>query len=326
MVDHPVVVSSAPISKAPTKRRSGAMDFLYRLVKEKPLGTIGAVLTLIFILTGILANFIAPYGVNQIFLLDRLTPPFTSHFILGTDNLGRDLFSRIIYGAQISMYVGIVGSIVCTGLATLIGLVSGYFGGKIDIVIQRFVDAWMCFPDLVLYLSVMAIVGPGLTQVMLVLGVVRGIAQSRVIRGAVISVKENVYVEASRAVGTSNIRILIRHILPNVLAPVVIIFTISTGYLILGEATLSFLGFGVPPPAPSWGGMLSQAGRQYMYQAPWMAIWPGVAVALVVYGLNMFGDAVRDLIDPRLRGGIGRYGGAKLKKAFRNVATKEAQK
>ncbi|MDD5289524.1 MAG: ABC transporter permease [Dehalococcoidales bacterium] len=313
MIDRPVEISPGIAPKVQSKRRSGFMDFLYRLVKEKPLGTVGAIITLLFILTGIFANFIAPYGMNEVNVVDRLSPPF-GNYLLGTDNLGRDLFSRIIYGAQISMYVGMVGSVVCTGLATLIGMVSGYFGGKVDIIIQRFVDAWMAFPDLVLYLSVMALVGPGLTQVMLVLGIHRGIAQSRVIRGAVISVKENVYVEASRAIGTSNFKILLRHILPNILAPVVIIFTISTGYLILGEATLSFLGFGVPPPAPSWGGMLSQAGRKYMYLAPWMAIWPGIAVALVVYGINMFGDAVRDLLDPRLRGGIGRYGGVKKKK------------
>jgi peptide/nickel transport system permease protein len=160
----------------------------------------------------------------------------------------------------------------------------------------------------------MSLLGPGLGQVILVLGLVRGIRQSRVVRGAVMGIKENVYVEAARAIGASNPKILIRHILPNILAPVITIFAVSSGYMILSEATLSFLGFGIPPPTPTWGGMISGQGRAYLYEAPWMAIWPGVALASVVYGLNVLGDAVRDILDPRLRGGLGRYGKTKRKK------------
>jgi len=198
-------------------------------------------------------------------------------------------------------------------MATLIGLISGFSGGKTDMGIQRFVDAFMCFPALFIYLTVMAVLGQGLIQVIVVLGIVRGIHQSRVLRGAVIGIKENVYVEAARAVGASKIRILYKHILPNIMAPVITIFAVSCGYSILGEATLSFLGYGIPPPTPSWGGMLSGSGRRYMQQAPWLALWPGVALVTVVYGLNMLGDAIRDLLDPRLRGGLGRYGGVKAK-------------
>ncbi len=295
------------------KKRSPVADILTRFVREKPLGTVGAVLVLLLLLTGIFAEFLAPYRMNEIHLLDSLRPP-SANYILGTDNLGRDILSRIIYGARISLYVGLGGSALCTIVAVVIGLVSGFFGGKTDILLQRFVDAWMCFPPLFMYLTLVALIGAGLLNVILVLGIVRGVNQSRVIRGAVMSAMQNQYIEASKAIGCSNLRILVRHILPNIMAPIIIVFTASSGYVIISEATLSFLGFGVPPPTPSWGGMLTGAGRQYMYQAPWMALWPGAALAIAVYGLNMFGDAVRDILDPRLRGGLGRYGKAKVKK------------
>jgi len=295
------------------KRRSLLSDLLVRLVREKPLGTVGGIIVLALLAVAVLADVLAPYGMNEIHLADCLVPP-SAQYPMGTDNVGRDMLSRIVFGARISMYVGLGAAALETVVAALIGLISGFFGGKTDIIIQRFVDAWMGFPALVLYLSVMSIVGPGLIQVILVLGVSSGISRSRVVRGAVISVRENVYVEAARAVGASPARILYRHILPNVMAPIIILFTVGCGGMILAEATLSFLGFGIPPPAPSWGGMLSQAGRKYMYQAPWIALWPGAVLSTVVYGLNMLGDAVRDLLDPRLRGGAGRYAGVKVKK------------
>ena len=159
----------------------------------------------------------------------------------------------------------------------------------------------------------MSLLGPGLVQVIIVLGIARGIRSTRVVRSAVIGIRANVYVEAARAIGAPTKRILTKHILPNIMAPIIIVFSLSLGNMILYEAMLSFLGFGVPPPQPSWGGMLSGSGRQYMLLAPWMALWPGAALAVVVYGVNMFGDAVRDLLDPRLRGGLGRYGKVKRK-------------
>jgi peptide/nickel transport system permease protein len=294
------------------KRRSKPVDFFARLVKEKPLGTIGAVVVVILLLTGIFANLLAPYGENQFVLEDRLQPP-SLHHPLGTDNLGRDLLSRIIFGARISMVVGMGGSVISVTVATIIGLASGFFGGAVDIAVQRFVDAFMCFPGLVLYLSVMSILGPGLVQVIFVLGVTGGIHSSRVVRGAVISIKNNTYMDAAGAIGASPLRILARHILPNVMAPIIILFTVAMGAMIISEAMLSFLGFGIPPPAASWGGMLSDKGRAFMFAAPWMALWPGLALAVAVYGINMLGDAMRDLLDPRLRGGLGRYEGAKIK-------------
>ncbi len=303
------------------KRHSLLVDVGIRLIKEKPLGTIGGGIVLILFLTGIFANLIAPSGYNEISLANRLSPP-TGQFILGADNLGRDLLSRIIYGARISMLVGLCGSFLDVSIAMLIGITSGFFGGKFDITVQRFVDAWMCFPPLVMYMSVMAVLGPGLVQVIFVLGIVQGVRSSRVVRSAVIGIKENIYVEAARAIGAPPSEILRRHILPNVTAPVLIIFTVAMGQMIIQEATLSFLGFGIPPPMPSWGGMLSGSGRQYMLQAPWMALWPGLALSTAVYGINMLGDAVRDLLDPRLRGGLGRYGGISQKKLQKLVEAK----
>lgn len=294
------------------KRHRLLVDLFIRLVKEKPLGTVGGIIVLILFITGAFADLLAPYGFNEIILADRLGPPSLKH-LLGADNLGRDLLSRIIFGARISMFVGLGGSILDAFVATTIGLISGFFGGKTDIIIQRFVDAWLCFPSLFIFLTVMAILGPGIIQVTLVLGIHGGIRSSRVVRASVVSIKENVYLEAARAIGATNRRILLKHILPNVMAPIIIIFTVAMGRMILSESTLSFLGFGIPPPTPSWGGMLSGSGRTYMLQAPWMALWPGLALATVVYGINMLGDAVRDLLDPRLRGGLGRYGAVKKK-------------
>lgn len=303
---------------AKRKRRHRLVVFVLRLVREKPMGTAGAVIVLGLLVVGIFADFLAPYGSNEVNMRAVLVPP-SGDYLLGTDQLGRDMLSRIIYGARISMYVGLGASIIDIILATLIGIISGYFGGKVDLIMQRFVDAVIVFPGLFFYLSVMAIIGPGLLQVIFCLGILRGIGSSRLIRSAVMGAKQNVYVDAANALGASNSRILIRHILPNVFAPVIIIFTIAMGQVIVAEATLSFLGFGIPPPIPSWGGMLSGPGRKHMFDAPWMAIWPGLALSLVVYGINMFGDALRDLLDPRLRGGVGgmgEYGSEKAKKAL----------
>ncbi len=193
-------------------------------------------------------------------------------------------------------------------VAVLIGGISGFIGGKLDLVVQRFVDTWMAFPGLLILLTVMSIVGRGLPQIIVVLGILGGIAASRIVRSAVIGVKDNDYFLAARAVGTPTPQILLRHVLPNIMATVIIIFSINIGGVIISEASLSFLGFGLPVQIPSWGGMLSREGRKYMEVAPWLAIWPGVCLTIVVYCLNMFGDAVRDLLDPRLRGGGGRLG------------------
>ena len=292
---------------AGTKRHSRLVDFWIRLVKEKPLGVVGAVITLLLLFTGIFADFLAPYGFNETRLTDFLAAPSAS-FWLGTDNLGRDLLSRVIYGARISLIIGLAATSFSVFNSVFIGILSGYIGGKFDLVVQRFVDAWMCLPWLPMLMIIMVIVEPGMMPLIIALGVMGGIGGSRVIRGLTLSTKENVYVRAAVAIGCPTRRILTRHILPNIMAPIIIIFSITMPGIILAEAALSFLGFGIPPPEPSWGGMLSGSGRRYMFLAPWMVIWPGLALSIVVYGINMFGDAVRDLLDPRLWGGTGRYG------------------
>jgi peptide/nickel transport system permease protein len=274
---------------------------LWRLVREKPLGAFGGLLVLILMLCAMFAHWIAPYPYDETNARQRLKPP-SAQFYLGTDNLGRDVFSRIVYGARVSVTVGFGAVALSILLATILGVTSGYFGGKVDVLVQRIVDAAMAFPTLVILLSIMAVLGPGLMNVILVLGIVPSANRSRVIRSATLAAKENQYVEAALAVGASHLRIILRYILPNVMAPIIIIATNALGAVILVESTLSFLGFGVPPPYPSWGEMLSGSGRSYMYKAPWMAIWPGVAISLAVFGFNMLGDALRDLLDPRLRG------------------------
>ena len=284
-----------------------------RLVKEKPLGLFGGIIVLILLFTGIFANWLAPHGFNEPILSLRLKPPSTTYW-LGGDNLGRDILSRVIYGARISMVVGLSGASIHVVMAMLIGGISGYVGGKYDTIIQRVVDTIQCFPSLILYLTFMAIVGQGLVAVIFVLGISSGFYGSRTVRSAVIGIKENVYFDAARALGASMPRIMFRHVLPNITAVLIIEFTLAVGRMIIAEAMLSFLGFGIPPPQPSWGGMLSGSGREYMLQAPWMALWPGLALAIAVYGINMLGDALRDLWDPRLRGGLGRYGAVSAKK------------
>ena len=302
-----------PSAVSETRRRNILVEFLIRLVKEKPLGTFGGIIVLIFILVAIFADVLAPYPHDEVNILDRMQEP-SNRYLLGTDQLGRDLLSRLIFGAQISLTVGLAATALNVLIAVLIGSTSGFLGGKVDLAVQRFVDAWMAFPGLLLLLTIMSLVGRGLPQIIVVLGVTGGIGSSRIVRSAVIGVKENVYFEAAKALGCSQLRTLIRHVLPNIAAPVIIIFTINIGAVIISEAALSFLGFGLPVRVPSWGGMLSREGREFMEMAPRLALWPGLCLTIVVYSLNMFGDALRDLLDPRLRGGEGSYGITKVKR------------
>ena len=289
------------------KKRFWLVDFLIRLVKEKPLGTLGAIITLILLFSGIFADFLAPFGMNETNKDYFLGPP-SGTFWLGTDQLGRDMLSRVIFGARVSMIVGLTTATISTSLSTLIGVVSGYLGGKVDLIVQRFVDAVMVLPSLILLMVVISMIGPGMWSVIFTLGIRGGIAGCRTIRSAVISIKENVYLQAAVAIGCPTTRLLTRHVLPNVFAIIVIAFSLRVPGIIKTEASLSFLGFGIPPPTPSWGGMIGGAGRPFMLSAPWIVVWPGLALGTVVYGVNMFGDAIRDLIDPRLRGGVGRFG------------------
>jgi peptide/nickel transport system permease protein len=296
-----MTTASADVLGAPPREHGALAGFVIRLVRKKLLGALSAVVFLLFLVSGIFAGVLAPHGMNEISPINRMKPP-SLEFPFGTDNLGRDMFSRILYGARLSVIIGFCAAGLATVISVVLGVTSGYFGGRFDMLAQRLVDAWMTFPDLVILIAVVSVVGPGMPQVIVILGLLYGIAGSRIIRGAVVAVRENLYVDAAQSLGAGTQRILWRHILPNVLPPVIVLFTTRVGVVILAEAGLSFLGLGVPPPAPTWGGMLSGSGRAYMYQGPWLALAPGLCLTVVVYSINMFGDALRDLLDPRMRG------------------------
>ncbi|MBL8534945.1 MAG: ABC transporter permease [Betaproteobacteria bacterium] len=275
--------------------------FLARMFRTKPLGALCGVVFLSALVCALFAGALAPHGVNEIAPLHRLEPPSWA-FPFGTDNLGRDLLSRALHGARSSMIVALAAATLATLVSAILGIVSGYAGGAVDLVVQRVVDAWMTFPVLIVLIVVVSVLGPGLPQIIGTLGLLLGIGGSRVVRGAVVSVREHTYVLASRSIGASVLRILWRHILPNVMPPLIVLFTTRLGTAILAESGLAFLGLGVPPPTPTWGGMLSGSARTFMFQAPWLVLVPGVCLTIVVYAANMFGDALRDVLDPRMRG------------------------
>jgi peptide/nickel transport system permease protein len=306
-------MADKPITETGEKKhRSFTADLIFRMITEKPLGAVGFVITIVFLVTAIFANFLAPYNPQMYHGLSGLQGP-SLKFWLGTDNMGRDLLSRIIYGARISVIVGLGASLMASVVEITIGVLSGYIGGKFDLIVQRCVDAMMCFPTLILMMVIVSLVSPGVIQFILVLGINWGITGSRLIRSATITAKENMYVQAAVSIGAPPRTIIFDHILRNIMAPIIVQFTVRIPAVILTEASLSFLGLGIPAPAISWGGMLSGSARTYMLEDAWIGIWPGVALSLVVWGVSMFGDALRDLLDPRLRGGIGRYN-AKIKR------------
>ncbi len=276
-------------------------DFMRRLVKEQPIGAVSMVFMVLLCLVALFADVLSPYHYLDMTMIDRLKGPSRVH-LLGTDHIGRDVLTRLLYGAQVSIGVGFAATTLSVLVSLLIGGVAGFVGGKFDLTVQRFVDAWMAFPGLLLLLTIMSIAGQGVLQMILILGISGGIGGSRVVRGAVIGIKENDYFLAARAIGSTTTATLMRHVLPNIMPVVIVIFSITIGGVIMAEASLSFLGFGLPPEVPSWGSMLSREGRQYMEMAPRLAMWPGVCLTAVVFSLNMFGDAMRDLLDPRLRG------------------------
>jgi peptide/nickel transport system permease protein len=276
------------------------MTLVGALVTRKPLGAAGGIVVLALLAVAVFADRVAPHHFNNTSLLDALQPPSRAHWF-GTDELGRDVYSRVLYGAQISMTVGLVATALSVLLGAALGVVSGYFGRTLDLVLQRVVDAWLAFPGLVMVIVLLVLLGPGLASVILALGLSQAFPQSRIIRGATLVVREHAYIEASRASGASHARVLLRHVLPNIVAPIIVSASTYISFVILVEAAVSFLGYGVPPPRPSWGGMLSATGRSYMVRAPWLSIFPGLALTLAIVAFNILGDALRDLLDPRLR-------------------------
>ena len=274
---------------------------LVRFGRRQPIGAFSAVVLVLLVFVAVFADVIAPYSPTRNNVGESLINPSTEHFF-GTDQFGRDLFSRVIHGARISLYVGLGATFGAAAFATILGAVSGYVGGVFDYIVQRFVDASQALPPLVMLIAILVVLEPSVTNVIIALAARGSLSLSRVVRGAVIGIRAFPFIDAARAMGASTPRILLRHILPNILPVVVVLMSTSIGGYIVAEASLSFLGFGVPPPTPSWGGIMSAEGRLYMIVQPWILVFPTIALSLVVYVMNMFGDALRDELDPRLRG------------------------
>ena len=273
---------------------------LWLALRRKPLGAVSAGIILLLVLTAIFAGVLAPYDPLETRPDIRLQPPSREH-LFGTDDIGRDVLSRIIHGSRISLWVGLLAVSIGTAVGMLVGLVCGYWEGRIDLLLQRLMDAVQAIPGLILALAIVSVLTPNTTNAMIAIALVIIPGNSRIVRGAVLSAKQNRYVEAAEALGCRHLHILPRHILPNLAAPILIIASIWLGNAILIEATLSFLGLGTQPPIPSWGLMLSSTGRAFMEQAPWLAIFPGLAISLAVLAFNLFGDTLRDAWDPKLR-------------------------
>ena len=269
---------------------------------RQPLGAAGAVIVLALVATAALAPQLAPHGAKEAAFAAYLPP--SAEFPFGTDQLGRDILSRVIWGARLSLYVGLVSVMFGVTFGGLWGVVTAYFGGAADAASQRVVDTLMALPPIILALSLMAALGQSVNNVILALTLLLTPTAARTLRSLALSIRESPYVEAARAAGCSHWRVIALHVLPNTFATYIVLVTVNISYAIVVEASLSFLGLGAPPDEPSWGAMLT-AGSQAVEAAPWMFLFPGLAISLTVFGLNLLGDAIRDLTDPRLRGGLG---------------------
>jgi peptide/nickel transport system permease protein len=290
-------VSTRPFvaHRAPSRRAK-----MMRTVRKKYVGS-GALLIIgVFITMAVFGPWLTPYDALEVQPVVRLQAPSLSH-LLGTDELGRDVFSRLIIGSRVSLAVALGATLLSTVFGILIGLTSAYFQGRYDLIMQRFVDALLSIPSLILAMVLVATLGASITNVMIAIAVTAIGAKARLVRGAALGVKQNQYVEAAQGSGATSFRIMLRHILPNIWAPIIVFFSVSLGTAIIRESSLSFLGLGPPPPNPTWGSMLSGNARNYMATAPWLAIAPGLCITLVVLSFNLVGDALRDILDPRLR-------------------------
>jgi peptide/nickel transport system permease protein len=282
-------------------RRPGAWTMLARFCRKKPLGAAGGVIMLAILLTAVFADQLQTHDPIATDSVNTLARPGAEHW-LGSDHLGRDIYSRIVHGARVSLIVGVASTLLGSILGGVIGLLSGYAGGKIDLISQRVMDILQGLPLLVLALVMSASLGPSIQNVVIAISIPIIPRAARVIRSSVLSIREMQYVEAARAVGLRHLRIAFRHILPNTIGPFIVLCTAQLGSAILVEAALSFLGLGVPEPYPSWGRMLSVSAAEYAQKAPWLVLFPGLAISLAVFGSNLLGDALRDTLDPRLRG------------------------
>jgi peptide/nickel transport system permease protein len=291
----------APPPALPVRVGKGLIKFC----RKKPLGALGGAIVLLLLFAAVFGPFVAPYRYDEYQLgrRTRLQPPSAEH-LMGTDQLGRDVFSRLLYGARISVFIGLGVVLISTVLSTTISVVSGYYVTSIDLVLQRVLEIWIAMPDLIILIALMGIYGANPLTLVLTVGILRGLGGSRLLRGMVIQLRGAPYVEAARACGASDTRILVHHILPNIFFLIVVGATAGVAGAIAAEAGLAVLGFGISPTYPTWGVMI-QASREFLRTAPWMAIFPVMALSLVIYGFGLLGDALRDVVDPRLRGGRG---------------------
>lgn len=271
-----------------------------KFVRTKPLGAAGGAIILVMLLTALFAETVAPYDPYDIQQSLQFKGPSLSH-LFGTDDFGRDLLTRCIYGARIALFIGFAASFFGATAGAVVGVVSAYWGGKVDLIIQRGVDIMLAFPFLILALAIVSVLGRTIPNLIIAIAIPVIPRTSRIVRSSALAVKELVYVEAARAVGSSHVRVMMRHIIPNIMAPYLIVLTAQLGSAILTEASLSYLGLGTAEPTPSWGLMLSGAAALYAEKAPWVVIFPGIAISLAVFGFNLFGDSLRDALDPRLR-------------------------
>lgn len=291
------MAAAGPPAPAPATRPTWR-----QVLGRQPLGAIGLVITLLLVIVAVLAPVLAPHGPKEAAFGQYLPP--SREFLMGTDQIGRDVLSRVIWGARLSLYVGLASVLVGITLGSAWGVATAYFGGAADTGSQRVVDSLMALPPIILALSLMAALGQSVNNVILALTLLLTPTAARTVRSVALAVKATPFIEAARAAGCSNARIMARHMLPNCLATYIVLVTTNISYAIVVEASLSFIGVGAPPDEPSWGGMLT-AGTQAMETAPWMILFPGLAISLAVFALNMLGDAIRDEADPRLRGGLG---------------------
>lgn len=273
---------------------------MWKFARQQPLATLGGIIVVAAVVIALAAAWAAPYDPTKIEPAKLLVHPGKLH-LLGTDYLGRDVLSRVIYGTRTSLLVGVGSVALGTLLATIVGAVSGYIGGNLDMITQRIVDALMSFPALVLILVIMSVIGPGIRNVILVLALLTMAGNSRLIRSAVMAIRDSEYVEACITIGCSHGRVLLRHVLPNIVPTIIVVWSINIPVAIVAEASISYLGFGIPPPQPSLGQMMSGQGQQVLLAAPWVALSAGAVLSLIVFGFNVLGDGLRDVLDPRLK-------------------------
>jgi peptide/nickel transport system permease protein len=277
-----------------------AWPAIRKFIITKPLGTIGGVIILMMAITALFAHVLAPYDPYEINQSLQFKAPSLEHW-LGTDEFGRDMLTRLIYGARIALFIGLVAAFVGSTAGAVLGVISAYLGGKTDLIMQRLMDVMLAFPLLILALAIVSVLGRSIPNVVLAIAIPIIPRTARIVRSSALSIKEHIFVEAARAVGGQHWRVMARHILPNVMAPYLIVLTGQLGNAILVEASLSFLGLGTAEPTPSWGLMLSGSAASYAEKAPWVAVFPGLAITLAVFGFNLFGDSLRDALDPKLR-------------------------